>query len=298
MTSRKNETRRLEELSEHPRQQELAGDISEAALAELARDMKNRGLQQPIEILRDGTIVAGHQRVKAAKKLGWTEIEVVIRDDLAEADDPEVLFHLVADNALRRQADAIATARAYRALKELDQHREWNDLRHDDRRDTRDRIGKVLGKTGRNLDRLVQLLDLPRSIQDAVSRKELTQTAAYKIRELSDRNQQEIATAITEGRPVEEIVREYISSSEKEPILRCRIYARFMRQLEKAADDLTLHVDRVAGTLPGGNSVALLDRGIDLLEELRERELEAESQVNEVDDRGQIDDDPDKLSGK
>jgi len=289
MTSRKTETRRLEELRDHPRQQELAGDVSETVLDELARDMDDRGLQQPVEILPDGTVIAGHQRLRAARKLGWPEINVIVRDDLGEADDPEALFHLVADNALRRQADAIATARAYRALKELERRREWDELRYEDRRETRDRIGDVLGMTGRNLDRLENLLDLPRPIQDAVSRRELTQAVALQIRNLPIVKQQEIAAAIAEGRPAKEVVAPFFSSSDNEPVLRGQRYARFMRQLENAVDDLMPHVDHVAGTL-SGPTVALLDRGIDLLEELRDRESEVEQKGSEQETTGEFND--------
>ena len=33
----------------------------------------------PLQVLPDGTIISGHQRVRAAKLLGWSHIEAVVR---------------------------------------------------------------------------------------------------------------------------------------------------------------------------------------------------------------------------
>ena len=65
----------------------MFGDLGAAELAALAEDMETHGLRHPVEVLPDGTIVAGYQRVRAARRLGWREIDAVVRLDLAALGD-------------------------------------------------------------------------------------------------------------------------------------------------------------------------------------------------------------------
>src|SRR4051812_6738101 len=74
---------RLSRLQEHPRQAELFGNLPDEELRALAEDMRRHGQRQPVEALPDGTLLAGHQRLRAARLLGWDKIEVRVRHDLA-----------------------------------------------------------------------------------------------------------------------------------------------------------------------------------------------------------------------
>ena len=47
--------------------------------------IKEFGFRIPIVAKSDGTVVDGHLRLKAARKLGLEEVPVVIADDLSEA---------------------------------------------------------------------------------------------------------------------------------------------------------------------------------------------------------------------
>src|SRR5215510_5112745 len=87
----------IEDLKNHPRQAEFFRGLSDAELRNLAEDMKP-GLRVPIEILPDGTIIMGHQRVRAARLLGWERIDAVIRYDLEEQGEAAVLELLIKDN--------------------------------------------------------------------------------------------------------------------------------------------------------------------------------------------------------
>ena len=73
---------KLSRLRDHARQGDLFGDVTAAELDALVADMRKNGQRQPVEILPDGTILAGHQRVRAARLLCWKEIEVIVRRDL------------------------------------------------------------------------------------------------------------------------------------------------------------------------------------------------------------------------
>jgi ParB-like chromosome segregation protein Spo0J len=101
----------LKMLHEHLRQAAMFGDLPEEEIRALAEDMARNGQRQPVEIRPDGTIIAGHQRVLAAKLLGWTEIDVIVRYDLEEQGDAAVEAYFVGDNLFRRQLSPLATSR-------------------------------------------------------------------------------------------------------------------------------------------------------------------------------------------
>ncbi len=66
-----------------------------AAIDKVAASIKEFGFKQPIVIDKQGEIIAGHTRYKAAQKLGLTEVPVVIADDLTEA---QTQAYRLADN--------------------------------------------------------------------------------------------------------------------------------------------------------------------------------------------------------
>lgn len=72
------------------------------AVDAVAASIKNFGFKQPIVIDRKNEIVAGHTRVKAAIKLGLTEVPCVIADDLT---DEQVKAFRLADNKTAELAE-------------------------------------------------------------------------------------------------------------------------------------------------------------------------------------------------
>ena len=69
---------RLIEYARNPRKNDHAVDQVAAAIREF-------GFRVPVVAKSDGTVVDGHLRLKAAKKLGLTEIPVVLADDMTDA---------------------------------------------------------------------------------------------------------------------------------------------------------------------------------------------------------------------
>ena len=55
---------------------------NEAAVEKVAASIKEFGFQSPIILDRDGVIIAGHTRLKAAEMLGLKEIPVLHADEL------------------------------------------------------------------------------------------------------------------------------------------------------------------------------------------------------------------------
>ena len=116
---RKIERWAVDRLRPHPKQGQYFPDAPPHEVAELAADMEANGQLQPVEALPDGTIIAGHKRLAAARLLGWTELDVWVRDDLA-ADPAAAERRLIEDNLHRRQLGKLGLARCYRALKVLE----------------------------------------------------------------------------------------------------------------------------------------------------------------------------------
>lgn len=69
--------------------------INDGAVNAVTASIKQFGWKQPIVIDKDGVIVAGHTRYKAAQKLEMATIPCVIADDLTEE---EIRAYRLADN--------------------------------------------------------------------------------------------------------------------------------------------------------------------------------------------------------
>lgn len=71
---------RTHELKKHA---ELCAIVPEMAPAEwdvFLADVKDRGVIEPVRILPDGTIIDGHNRVRAAREAGIEELDVIVMD--------------------------------------------------------------------------------------------------------------------------------------------------------------------------------------------------------------------------
>lgn len=68
---------------------------NEGAVQYVAESIKEFGFKVPILLDKDGSIVAGHTRIKAARKLGMTEIPCIIADDLT---DEQIKAYRIVDN--------------------------------------------------------------------------------------------------------------------------------------------------------------------------------------------------------
>jgi len=128
-------------LRPHPRQGHHVDDLSEARLSELAEQTRKRGLDRPIEILPDGTVICGRQRYRAAILLGRQVIETVVRYDLAAKGHAALEERLIRDNPDRRRLDPLEVARCYRGLKQLMSGSWQGRLSGDDKKQLRDVIG-------------------------------------------------------------------------------------------------------------------------------------------------------------
>jgi hypothetical protein len=173
----------IDALKPHPRQAVLFGDISELELAALAADIAENGLKVPIDILSDGTIIAGHQRVRAVALLKRTEILAIVRHDL-DAVAADKAF--IQDKLLRFHMGPMALARCCKTLIEIESSNDDAVERPQQRRLNRETLAARLKSlscrvSGRTVDRYLALLKLPRAVQDAIDAKRLPMAATSKI---------------------------------------------------------------------------------------------------------------------
>lgn len=92
---------------------------NDGAVDAVAASIKEFGWQQPIVVDRDGVIVAGHTRYKAAQKLKCKEVPVVVAENLT---DEQVKAYRLADNKSGELAewDFAALEEELAAISEID----------------------------------------------------------------------------------------------------------------------------------------------------------------------------------
>ena len=74
---------------------------SDAQVAQIAASIKEFGWTNPILVSGDDSIIAGHGRLMAARKLGMEEVPVIVLDHLSKAQQRALV---IADNQLAMNA--------------------------------------------------------------------------------------------------------------------------------------------------------------------------------------------------
>lgn len=152
------------DLGDHPRQYANFGEPSAAEVDALVRSIKKKRLQHPIEILPDGTVVAGHCRLRAVRRLGWETVPVIVRYDLAAAGDVAAEEYLIEDNLLRRHLTMMGKAKCVARLVELEEGRAVGPLA---RQTLRNKVGARLGLSDKSVSRYMLLSKAPSPLQRA-----------------------------------------------------------------------------------------------------------------------------------
>lgn len=221
----------VSKLQPHPKQSQIFGAVSLREIERLAKDIKANGLLNPIEVTEDGTIICGHQRLSAVIRLGWTEVQVWVRVDLS--NEAAVTRRFIKDNVNRRQLSLLAKARAFRALKSLKK----SDPDHSCTagRTRREELARELdlGVSGKTLERLEWCLTLPIELQEAVDNHTLPMTRALLVTKLSKARQAQIVNRVTEGEPVNDVVKEALEQASDAEQLRRLARPRRRYDIEK-----------------------------------------------------------------
>jgi ParB family chromosome partitioning protein len=174
-------------------------------LAELETSIRENGLLQPLVVRPAGEgapagaeweLVAGERRLRAVRRLGWTEVPVVIR----EMDDRTLLVLAIVENVQRADLSPLEEAQGYKQLIE-----EFGF--------TQKEVAESVGRERSTIANLLRLLQLPASVQRLVSRGALSMGHARALLGLGDeRRMGNLARrAADEGlsvRAIEDLVRQ------------------------------------------------------------------------------------------
>jgi ParB family chromosome partitioning protein len=157
--------------------------FTEPELAELEASIRASGLLQPITVRgRPGgwELVAGERRLRAATRLGWTEIPAIVRD----FDDRAMLTLALVENLQRSDLNALEEAEGYQRL-------------IDEFGLTQQQIADAVGKDRTTITNLLRVLALPAAIRQLVERGQITAGHARALLAVKDeRHQLELANEI------------------------------------------------------------------------------------------------------
>lgn len=95
------ESANVADLAPHPLSDQIFGQLPNDRFRDLLEDIDRRGLKYPLEQDAHGRIIAGSQRLRAIKELGWKIVSVIRHPELT--DEPDIEEYLIKDNTLRRQ---------------------------------------------------------------------------------------------------------------------------------------------------------------------------------------------------
>ena len=158
--------------------------FNEADLAELEASIRANGLLQPITVRARPAggweLVTGERRLRAAGRLGWTEIPAIVR----EFDDRAMLTLALVENLQRADLNALEEAEGYQRLIEEFEL-------------TQQQVADAVGKDRTTITNLLRVLALPATIRQMVEKGHLTAGHARALLAVKDeRRQIELANEI------------------------------------------------------------------------------------------------------
>lgn len=201
----------VESISPNPFQPRVHFD--EQALDELKKSILSNGLIQPITVRRKSDrryeLISGERRLRACTDIGYREIPVyIIKVETEEA----MLAMALIENIQREKLNPIEVGMAYRRLME-------------ECRLTQDQIAEKVGKDRTTVANTIRLLKLPKEVQDALVKEEISSGHARAMINLpSEKLQLEALMKIREGnlsvRKVEALVKKLLTDKDnhKKPV--------------------------------------------------------------------------------
>jgi len=135
-------------------------EFREEDLTQLQSSLAATGLLQPITVRQAGDqfeLIAGERRLRAATRLGWTEIPAIVKD----YDDKALLTLALVENLQRADLNPIEEAEGYsRLVSEFDL--------------TQQEVATIVGKDRSTVANSLRLLNLPVVIRAMVQESRLT----------------------------------------------------------------------------------------------------------------------------
>jgi len=152
--------------------------FTESELSELEASIRANGLLQPITVRPKGQgqweLVAGERRLRAATRIGWTDIPAVVHD----FDDRAMLTLALVENLQRSDLNALEEAEGYQRL-------------IDDFGLTQQQVAEAVGKDRTTITNLIRILQLPPTVRRMVQDGTLTAGHARALLVLKTAQQQQ-----------------------------------------------------------------------------------------------------------
>lgn len=200
-------------------------------LAELEASLRANGLLQPITVRpapsgQGYELIAGERRLRAATRVGWTEIPAVVKP----IDDQTLLTFALVENLQRTDLNPIEEAEGY--------HRLIAEFAL-----TQQQVADFVGKDRSTVANLLRLLQLPASVRHWVQDAQLTLGHARALLALEDEHAivtlaREIVARGLTVRDVERRAREAASKAVKPRRARRRSANRSSPEATRIADEL------------------------------------------------------------
>lgn len=207
--------------------------FNEEGLADLESSLRSNGLLQPITVrpasnARGFELVAGERRLRAASRLGWSEIPALIR----HVDDKALLTHALVENLQRADLDPLEEAEGYQRL-------------IDEFELTQQQVAEVVGKDRSTVANMLRLLGLPASVRRLVQESRITLGHARALLTLGDeRAMTELARQIVaEGLTVRDVEQRVRVGGKTKRALRDRsVKPEGTPETRRIEDDLRRHL--------------------------------------------------------
>ena len=151
----------------NPRGELSAADVDDLVASILAHTEQG-GILQPLLVTPDGTVVAGHRRLAAARRAGLADVPVLVRQLTAT----EQLQLQLVENLQRADLTPIQEGRAYQHLVDTGA--------------SLASIARAVGVSASRVRERLALLDLDASVQEQVHRGELPLNVAALLRPVHD----------------------------------------------------------------------------------------------------------------
>lgn len=186
----------VNELKAHPRNSEFFDDMTGDAWKAFLESIKTSGVIEPVVITPDKVIISGHQRVRACKELGITNVLTDMRD-YSNAD--KILKDLIETNIRQRGIGNPNPVKLGRCIKELERiygFREGrpeklsNNFTVNNQPTNESELAEQLGMTRQTLQNYKKLTEMIPELEELVDTGFVTNTTALAImRNLSEEEQ-------------------------------------------------------------------------------------------------------------
>ena len=189
-------------------------------LQDMVDSIREHGVLMPVIVLKqdDGyEMLAGHNRVNAAKLAGITEVPAIIKEDLTEE---EAYVYVIETNLIQRSFSELLPSERAVVLSERYEKISCQGKRNDIRREieilsgkkteetcghdvhklkSRDGIGAEYGMTGRNIARYMRVNQLIGPLKEVLDRGEMALVAAVDLSYLEEKEQELVAEQVQWG---------------------------------------------------------------------------------------------------